>query len=654
MSYFHQQVNKVLYVLLAIFIFPLFIFAQGNGQWLSAGQNRNNTRHASTESKISPTNVNQLAPKWAFTTGGDISATPAVDGDYVYVPDWAGNIYKIDNQTGEQIWSKQISSFTGQNFNISRTTPLVLGNLVIVGTQLGDPAGIGATLIALNKESGDIEWSTQIDDHFASIVTQSPVAFGDNIYVGVSSLEELFAADPNYPCCGFRGSVVALDKNTGAIIWKTFTSPDPALGFSGNAVWGSTPVIDPKRGSVYVTTGNNYTVPDEVLDCVDAGGTAEEVKACIESVPGSSDNHFDAIIAMDLNTGEIKWAESVLPFDAWTVACFFGGDNCSDPAGPDWDFGQGPALFTTKVKGKKTELLGAGQKSGKYWTLNPDNGEVVWVTQVGPGGETGGLQWGSAVDGERVYTAVSNSQYQPHTMGSGPKAGTEVKGGFWAALDASTGEVLWENAGTNGPGVPGPFDPPGAVAMNQGAVTIANGVMFAGALDVVGTMYAFNAASGEMLWSFESGGSINSGAAVVNGTVYWGSGYGNFGLGTPNNKLYAFGVQSFEKNGLENLQKISGDLEPENYNLSQNYPNPFNPSTSIKFSLPEASNVTLKIYNNAGQFIKSLANGNFAAGAHSFKWDATDRNGVKVPSGIYFYKLDANNFIKTGKMILIK
>ena len=85
--------------LMMALIFPAVVFAQGNGQWLSAGQNRNNTRHAATEDIISPANAGELAVKWVFETGGDVSATPAVDGNYVYVPDWAGNIFKIDAAT---------------------------------------------------------------------------------------------------------------------------------------------------------------------------------------------------------------------------------------------------------------------------------------------------------------------------------------------------------------------------------------------------------------------------------------------------------------------------------------------------------------------------------------------------------------------------
>jgi polyvinyl alcohol dehydrogenase (cytochrome) len=79
--------------------------------------------------------------------------------------------------------------------------------------------------------------------------------------------------------------------------------------------------------------------------------------------------------------------------------------------------------------------------------------------------------------------------------------------------------------------------------MNQanGAVTVANGVVYACSMDADGHMYAMDAASGEFLWSFASGGSCAAGAAIVNGNVYWGSGYASFG-GYPNDKLFSFSL----------------------------------------------------------------------------------------------------------------
>jgi polyvinyl alcohol dehydrogenase (cytochrome) len=165
-------------------------------------------------------------------------------------------------------------------------------------------------------------------------------------------------------------------------------------GFSGNAVWGTTPVIDTKRNSLYIGTGNNYSVPDAVADCVlAAGDDPAAVKAC-----NPPDNHFDSIMALDLKTGAVKWSTFALPFDAWNLNCvpglpFGDPDQCPVPTGPDFDLGQGPTLFQAGAGGAKRELLGIGQKSGQYWAVNPDTGAVAWVTQVGPGGITGGLQW---------------------------------------------------------------------------------------------------------------------------------------------------------------------------------------------------------------------------------------------------------------------
>ena len=88
---------------------------------------------------------------------------------------------------------------------------------------------------------------------------------------------------------------------------------------------------------------------------------------------------------------------------------------------------------------------------------------------------------------------------------------------------------------------------------------------------------------------------------------------------------------------------------PVTYNLEQNYPNPFNPSTTIKFSLPEATNVTIKIYNTLGQKVADLVNTNLEAGWYSYQWDA--RN---MATGIYIYELRTNKFISTKKMVLIK
>jgi polyvinyl alcohol dehydrogenase (cytochrome) len=461
------------------------------------------------------------------TTAGDVSATPAVDADTVYVPDWAGFIYAVDRETGALKWSAQVSTITGVPFDKARATPAVTDDKIVVGTQgsvFVPGGGGGGKVIALNKFTGAVAWVTQLDPHPAAIITQSASVFDGRVYVGVASQEEALAALVTGYVLSFRGSFAALDLATGQILWKTYMAPS---GYTGNAVWGSSPAIDPKRGQVYIATGNNYSVPEPVLACVAAAGEDPVAKqACL-----AADDHFDSMLALDLKTGAIRWVTRAIPYDAWTVDCipFFGdGDLCPSPAGPDYDFGQAPALYKTRVDGKQVERVGAGQKSGQYWSLDPETGEVKWVTQTGPGGTAGGLQWGSAVDGTRVYVSNPNSNLIPWT----PLGGATTTKGGWSGLDAATGQILWQTADPNfGAGFGGG---------PSGPVTAANGVVYGCSLDAQGNMYALNAATGAILWSYASGGSCLSGAAIVDGTIYWGSGYSNFGFGSANNKLYAF------------------------------------------------------------------------------------------------------------------
>lgn len=512
---------------LALAAIPVHADEDNSSGWPSAGQNLGNTRYQKQGGGISPLTVGGLTQKWVFTTGGDVSAIPAVDERRVYFPDWAGNLYAVDRNTGQQVWKVSISAASGSAMDKARVTPVITGNKLLVGTQGGAivGGGQGGKMLAFDKNSGALLWSTQLDSHYAAIVTQSATVYAGRVYVGVASLEEALGAIVGF-CCNFRGSMLALDVETGAILWKTYTAP---VGYSGSAVWGSAPAIDVKRRQVYIATGNNYSVPDAVKACVIAAGTnSNAVKACI-----ATDDYFDSVMALDLTTGAVRWATKALTADIWNAACIGFGNPafCPDPLvrGPDYDFGQAPALFTVKSGGTDDEsrdVVGAGQKSGKYWAFNPETGAVLWVTQAGPGGTGGGLQWGSAVDGRRVYTANANSNFLPW-----PPGGTDTSG-VWSGIDAATGQLLWQHRPSGGGSTSGP-------------VTTTNGVVFGCSLDRVnGYMYAMDAATGTELWKFSSGGSCLSGAAISKGQVFWGSGYSNlFGaFGGPNNKVYGFQI----------------------------------------------------------------------------------------------------------------
>lgn len=113
--------------------------------------------------------------------------------------------------------------------------------------------------------------------------------------------------------------------------------------------------------------------------------------------------------------------------------------------------------------------------------------------------------------------------------------------------------------------------------------------------------------------------------------------------------------------GLEHgrgLRKTAGDGNttaiPATFALEQNYPNPFNPGTTIKFALPAASTVTLKVYNINGQLVNTLVSENLSAGYHSVSWNGKNINGQHAASGLYFYQITAGEFQQVRKMMLIK
>ena len=169
---------------------------------------------------------------------------------------------------------------------------------------------------------------------------------------------------------------------TGKVFWQTPMIEDSAYrkadgtlsGFAGAAVWSS-PTLDRKRKLLYVTTGNNYAASAAVVD----GGA-----------PLPDGDHVESIVALDLETGAIRWSQRMTKGDIWNFGNF---------AGNDWDFGGSPNLFQIALDGGFHDVVGAGQKSGVYWAVDADTQAILWKTQVGPGGHLGGIQWGTATDG---------------------------------------------------------------------------------------------------------------------------------------------------------------------------------------------------------------------------------------------------------------
>jgi polyvinyl alcohol dehydrogenase (cytochrome) len=499
-------------------------------QWNGWSTSATNSRFQDAASAgLAASDVPKLKLKWAFNLGDVTTARsqPAIVGGRVFIATTTGAVYSVDADTGCTRWGYQ-----------ANTTGIRSG--VTVGEANGIPAiffgDTGANIYALNAQTGALIWKVRPVDHFATMATATPRYYKGVLYQPFSSFEEIMGPDPKYGCCTFRGSVVALDTSTGKKLWQSFTILEVAkparknpsgtqqFGPSGAAVW-STPTIDEQLGVLYVATGDNYSDPPS--------------------------NTSDAILAMQLKTGELLWSKQLTENDAFNTACGSPQPgNCPEAKGPDFDFGQPPILVN--LGGGKRALV-IGQKSGMVHAVDPDQkGKILWQTRAGEGSALGGSQWGSASDGQKVYVAIADAGIgvaldpklpQGYRLVLDPK-----KGGGLDALDLKTGKIVW-----SAKGVPCAEGKTGCSPSQSGAVTAIPGMVFSGSVD--GHLRGYSASTGEILWDADTarefdtvngkpahGGSMDvAGPAVVNGMVFANSGYGQYG-GMPGNVLLAFSV----------------------------------------------------------------------------------------------------------------
>jgi len=250
-------------------------------------------------------------------------------------------------------------------------------------------------------------------------------------------------------------------------------------------------------------------------------------ESCIP--PGA---YFKSLVAFDIRTGEPQWSYRVQGHDAWVRAC--GAQPASvtwcaaESDGEKWDLGgSGPNVFQLGKGKHARDVVGLGEKSGVYILLDAKTGEFIWNTLVGPGGDQGGVEWGTAYDGDRIYVPITNQHHISYKL---TPSGATATGGSWAALDPDSGAILWQTA-----------DPQGA--WDLAPLTVANGVVYASSVAKTGNqMYALDAATGAILWQFAAGSTVNAGPAVVHGSVYWGSGYARAAEGNGNTKFYVFSL----------------------------------------------------------------------------------------------------------------
>jgi polyvinyl alcohol dehydrogenase (cytochrome) len=480
---------------------------------------------------LAAADVPRLKLKWAFSLGEEISARsqPAVAGGRIFFGTVPGSVYSLDAHSGCIVWTSAVEG--------------PIRSALVIGPgkdkkHAGVFFGAGHDAYALDAETGAQLWKVRIGEHFAALITAAPLLHQGVLYFGVSSFEETLPPIPTYECCTFRGSVVALKADTGRLLWRTYTiasAPQPTeknkagrqmYGPSGAGVW-STPTFDEKHGVIYVATGDNYSHP--------AAQTS------------------DAVLALDAKSGKLLWSRQVTADDVYNNACAMPGNaNCPPPSGGDFDFGQ-PPILVALANGRRELVI--GQKSGVAYALDPDKqGAILWQTRLGSGGPLGGIMWGSATDGKKMYVADSDLKFKGIAPDKTSAQGFRLLlnpdlGGGLFALDLQTGEKIWS--------APPPHDCGDRDNCSPGqsqAVTAIQDVVFSGSLD--GHIRAYSTSDGKILWDTDTardyttvnglparGGSLDGpGPVVADGMLYVSSGYGQYG-GMPGNVLLAFSVE---------------------------------------------------------------------------------------------------------------
>ena len=502
------------------------------------GLGRDNARHASG-TRIDRRNVDKLELQWSIALPAvtTMRSQPVVAGGSVFLGSQGTHLLALDRATGCVRWAFNADAPVRTALTLDATSDGI--NTLFFADEMG-------LVYAVDATTGKPRWRKRVKLFPTSVISGAVAYRDDRVYVPISSFETAAAGLPTHECCRSHGGVAALDALTGREAWRFDTTAQAAKtttsgagvqlwGPSGAPVW-SAPLVDARRGLLYVGTGENYSSP--------------------------ATDTSDAIIALDLKTGAKRWVFQALANDAWNASCLMQGPNCPKENGPDFDFGA-PVILVERRAG---DLLLAGQKSGDVYALDPDRqGAVVWHQRIGQGTSNGGVHHGMATDGHQLIVPIADPERR--IPGYVPRPGVY-------SLSVKEGRMLWSLPVDRGC-VIDPEDEPkvGLAEMQSGrssrpswpacsyyygqsaAAVLANGVVYAGALD--GRLRLIDARNGKVLRIIDTnrayrgsngveghGGAIDVGGAIVNGDqLFISTGYGMFGQ-MPGNMLLVYGIRN--------------------------------------------------------------------------------------------------------------
>jgi len=458
--------------------------------WPSANHDLSNTR-ATVDSTINSGTVAQLGAAWTHPiTGvgayGGAASTPLISNGTVYFQDLASNVSALSVDDGSEVWSTAFNHPV-----IGPNGPALDGSNVVAASSKD-------SITALDAATGSQQWTTIIEKSQTAGVDIQPVAYDGLVYAStVPGNQSAFYTG------GDAGVITALDSDTGKVAWtfNTVKSPnlwgDPKVN-SGGGAWYP-PAIDESTGLSYWGIGNPAPWP----------GVPGQPNG--SSRPGTN-LYTSSIVALDHRTGKLEWYDQVRPHDLF-----------------DLDFQSSPILLGASGS-QPAEVIGSG-KAGVVAAFDPASGKELWSTPVGvhrnddlqavPNGQTvtvepgplGGVETPMAAGDGMVFAAVDDLPAQYTSTAFQASSFDPTKGtGEFVAIDAATGQIAWSKK---------------FPSMALGGATVVNDVVFTATYD--GHIYAYNATTGQQLWTFDSPVGINAWPAVAGDTIVWPAGVASGG-----------------------------------------------------------------------------------------------------------------------------
>jgi outer membrane protein assembly factor BamB len=479
-------------------------WAANAGAWPAHNYDLANTR-ATAQTPINSQTVSNLKVKWSFpfkgaSAFGIFASTPIVLNGTVYLQDLNSNVYALDRDTGAVKWRHMFNN------------PSIGPN----GVAFGSGLIYGATetnVFALDSQTGAMVWTRKLIRNSNEGIDMTP-----QLYDGTVLISTIPGNTNSFYKGNGDGIVWALDAATGQTQWTFNTVSDGAKLFgnpkvnSGGGLWYP-PSVD-SQGRVFISVAN----PAPLY------GTRKFPNG--SSRPGPN-LYTDSIVALDGQTGQRLWFQQTVPHDL-----------------RDYDL-QIPAILTTvPIGGVPTEAVLVAGKMGKVFAYRADDGTPLWTQSVGKHqndtgplprqattifpGDYGGVETPMALAGSSLF--VPWNDFPVHASATGISGSlvsqnfSAGKGGF-TALDATTGNVLWQHK---------------LPSMDLGAATVANDVVFTSTYD--GTIYAFDTQTGATLWTTKAPAGINSFPAIDGDTLLVGAGTSG-GVKKPHFQLVAYSLQ---------------------------------------------------------------------------------------------------------------